>query len=99
MLIKILAALLVTAALMLLLWYLRGAVLTPVKPGRNQRLSVVVSVTGSAPGLENTVDALLWLSANGTLPAEVVIRDAGMDAETRGTAEILSRRGTVKLID
>ena len=98
MLLKLLFAFAAAAALMTLLWLLRGVMLTPVRAGANERLSVVITVTGSAPELENTVDALLWLSQNGTLRAQVLVRDAGMEEETRRAAELLERRGVVKLI-
>lgn len=98
MLLKLIFAFAAAAALMMLLWLLRGVMLTPVRAGVNERLSVVITVTGSAPELENTVDALLWLSQNGTLRAQVLVRDAGMEEETRRAAELLERRGVVKLI-
>jgi len=98
MLLRILFAFIAAAALMLLLWLLRGVMLTPVHTGENEHVSVVLTVTGAAPELENTVDALLWLSHNGTLRAQLLVRDAGMDPDTRQTAELLARRGAVKLI-
>lgn len=98
MLLRILFAFAAAAALMILLWLVRGVMLTPVRAGTNERLSVVITVTGAAPELENTVDALLWLSQNGTLRAQVLVRDAGMEQNTRQAAELLERRGAVKLI-
>ena len=98
MLLRILFAFAAAAALMILLWLIRGVMLIPVRVGANERLSVVVTVTGAAPELENTVDALLWLRRNGTLRAQILVRDAGMEPNTRQAAELLERRGTVKLI-
>lgn len=98
MLLRILFTFAAAVVLMLLLWLLRGAMLTPVRTGANEHLSVVLTVDGAAPELENTVDALLWLSQNGTLRAQLLVRDAGMDHETRRAAELLERRGAVKLI-
>ncbi len=98
MLLRILFALSVAVALMLLLWLLRGVMLTPVRVGVNERLAIVLTVCGPAPELENTVEALLWLNHNGTLRAQLLVRDAGMDSDTRHTAELLERRGVVKLI-
>lgn len=98
MLLRFVFAFAAAAALMLLLWLLRGVMLTPVRAGANERLAVVITVTGAAPELENTVDALLWLGQNGTLRAQVLVRDAGMEEETRRAAELLERRGAVKLI-
>ena len=98
MLLRILFAFAAAAVLMLLLWRLRGVMLTPVRLGINEHLSVVLTVSGAAPELENTVEALLWLNHNGTLRAQLFVRDAGMDSDTRQAAELLERRGVVKLI-
>ena len=88
----------VAAAVVLLLWAARGAALTPVRAGRNEKLTVVLTVTGAAPGLEHTVDGLLWLRQNGTLRARLLLRDAGMDESTRRTAELLEKKGCIELI-
>ena len=75
---------------------LRGAMLTPVRPGEHLCLRLEITADGSAPELEQTVDALLWLRANGTLHAEIVLRDRGMDPETAEVAAALIRSGAVK---
>lgn len=98
MVFRILFVFAAAAAAMMLLWLMRGVMLMPVRVGTNERLSVVITVTGAAPELENTVDALLWLGRNGTLRAQVLVRDAGMEQNTRKAAELLERRGAVKLI-
>ena len=95
---KMLLSFAVAAAVVLLLWYARGAALTPVRAGKNERLAVVLTVTGAAPGLEHTVDGLLWLRQNGTLRARLLLRDAGMDEETRRAAELLEKKGCIELI-
>ena len=95
---KMLLAFAVAAAVVGLLWCARGAALTPVRPGKNERLSVVLTVTGAAPGLEHTVDGLLWLRQNGTLRARLLLRDAGMDADTRRAAELLEKKGCIELV-
>jgi hypothetical protein len=95
MIIDIFMAVVISAAIILLLWLLRGVMLTPVKKGKNQKLTVTLRVTGPSPELESTVDGLLWLIRNGTLPAEIIIEDAGMDSETRQAAELLCSRGAI----
>ena len=95
---KMLLSFAIAAAVVLLLWYARGAALTPVRARKNERLSVVLTVTGAAPGLEQTVDGLLWLRQNGTLRARLLVRDAGMDADTRRAAELLEKKGCIELI-
>ena len=95
---KMLLSFAAAAAVVLLLWVARGAALTPVRAGKNESLSVVLTVTGAAPGLEHTVDGLLWLRQNGTLRARLLLRDAGMDEETRRAAEMLEKKGCIELI-
>ena len=98
MLFKMRVAFAVAAAVVLLLWVVRGAALTPVRAGKNESLAVVLTVTGAAPGLEHTVDGLLWLRQNGTLRARLILRDAGMDENTRRLAELLEKKGCIELI-
>jgi hypothetical protein len=90
-------ALVISGALVFLLWLLRGALLTPVRLGKNESLRLTLRVCGPEPALENTVRALLWLMEEGVLPAELAIEDGGMDAETRRAAEILAENERVTL--
>ena len=71
---------------------LRASALLPVRPGRAQTLTVTIRSRGDDPALESTVNALLWLRENGTLPAEIVIEDGGMSAETRLLARLLEKK-------
>lgn len=99
MMCRILIAVGIAAGAVLLCWMLRGVLLSPVLPGKNVRIRVLVTVSGRAPALEHTVDALLWLRANGTLPAEICIVDRGMDRETAELAEALSKAGRIAIIE
>ena len=92
---KILLAVVLSAAVWLLCWLLRGVLMTPVKPGRNVRIRILLTVSGPSPALEQTVDALLWLRANGTLQGEILLEDHGMDADTAEIAAALERRGVI----
>ena len=87
MLVNILAALAVSALLALVIWLLRGHMLTPVRAGEDLRLTVVVEVSGSGEGLEAAVRAIAWLRENGTLPCEIEIRGSGLSEAARETAE------------
>ena len=99
MFLKLLIAAVVAGVLLLLCWLLRGVLLTPVNLGRNTRLKLLLTVYGAAPELEQTVDALLWLRANGTLPGEIYIVDRSMDGETSEIIAALAKKGTVKIIE
>ena len=94
---------LIAAGAVLGLWLLcrrlRGALLTPVRPGKHLCLRLEITADGAAPELEQTVDALLWLRANGALPAELALRDRGMDPKTAEVAAALVRSGAVNLVE
>lgn len=92
------SALAVCALAAVCIWLARGRLLTPVAVGAGDRLCVVIDASGSAYELENTVEGLLWLNGNGTLRAEILVRDCGMDSAARAAAAILARRGKVRLL-
>lgn len=81
----------VTLGILLVLWMLKGAMVTPAPVGEGQLITTVIRVTGGAPELQRTIDALVWVTQNGGPRSRVVIEDAGMDAETRKMAELLAR--------
>lgn len=91
MLLSAIAALLLAAALLFLIHKLRASALLPVRPRESQSLTVTLRVSGDDPYLENTVNALLWLRENGTLPASIVIQDGGMSESALLSARLLER--------
>ncbi|NCB50801.1 MAG: hypothetical protein EOM54_02795 [Clostridia bacterium] len=91
MFVKILISALIAAAIIVGLWALRGFLLMPMKLGKNSSLTVKLRVDGPDPRLEQTLDGILWLRENGTLPADIVIEDCGMDTETREVARIAAK--------
>lgn len=97
MVFRIIFSLAIAAALVYLLWLLRGVMLTPVHRGKNSELSVTVYVTGPAEDLEQTVDGLMWLISNGTLDARIVIVDGGMDEATAHLAAGLADSRRIEL--
>ena len=92
MLLSAIAALLLAAALLFLIHKLRASALLPVRPRDSQTLTVTLRASGDDPYLENTVNALLWLRENGTLPASIVIEDGGMSASALLTARLLEKK-------
>lgn len=98
MIYNFLIAFLISLCIFGLMQWAKNRLLGSVPRGRNIRLSTVIIVSGSAPELENTVKALVWLRQSGRLDAEIVLRNCGMDEETASVAEKLARRGDVKLI-
>ncbi|HIS44422.1 MAG TPA: hypothetical protein IAB47_03540 [Candidatus Scatomorpha merdigallinarum] len=91
MLWNILGAAAIAALLLLLVWSLRGLMLTPVRPGNTTHVTVRLDVGGTDNQLERAVAALRWLDSNGTLPCDIEIHDLGMDEATRAVAEALTR--------
>ena len=98
MLWSVLGAAVFASLVLLLVWRLKGLLLTPVRVGENMNISVRVEVSGAADTLEAALAALLWLRADGVLPCEIELLDLGMDAETLSVAEAFERSGSVKLI-
>ncbi len=88
---KLLVSALIAAIIIFLVWLLRGAMLTPLRVGRNTAMTVRLEVKGHDPHLEETLNGLLWLRNNDNLPAEIEIVDVGMDEETREVARLAAR--------
>lgn len=86
-------ALVISAALIILLRWVRGTFLTPVHKDEGATLTVLLSARGAVPGLEHTAEGVLWLIRNGTLPARLVLVDEGMDEDARAVALRLEERG------
>lgn len=97
MILEIIIAVTIAIAAFVLIWLLRGIVLTPVPAGKNMDIKVLVCVRGESPELETAVEALLWLKKNGTLPAEIIVRDDGMSDETADMAHLMARSGKIQL--
>lgn len=91
MFVRILISALIAAAVIIALWALRGFLLMPLKLGKNTSLVLKLRVEGAEPRLEQMLDGILWLRENGTLPADIVIEDCGMDSETREVARIAAK--------
>lgn len=75
-----------------LLWMLSGALLTPVRSGRDTRITLVVQARGDAPELENLLRGIRWLRESGTLMADVLLVDCGLTEEAAALAEWLARQ-------
>ena len=90
MLWNILGAAAAAALVVLLIWKLRGLMLTPMRTGQGTELTVRLDVYGPDTSLEGAVAAIKWLRENGTLPCNIEIRDLGMDDATRAVARSLA---------
>ena len=99
MLWNILGAAAFAGAVLLLVWALRGLMLTPVRAGADTRISVLIEIRGADSSLESAVAALEWLDANGTLPCRILVRGEGMDEATLDAALALERAGRITLLN
>lgn len=80
-----------TLLVLFLVWLIRGLLLTPVSMSRNMDLTLTLRLRGACPELENTVNGLVWLIKSGTLCGRIVLKDEGLDEESRRMAELLER--------
>ncbi len=76
------AALAAALICVLLLWILKGTVMSPVKAGKNTVQTHVLCLYGKEPGLERNMRGLLWLNDNGLLRCRIVIIGTELDQET-----------------
>lgn len=96
---NIVKAALIAFVLMMALWFIRGMLLTPVKLGKHQRMTIFLLVDGESPELEGVVNSLNWLIDNGVIPGDVIIKLETDDPETLQQARILLDSGRVKNIE
>ena len=94
-----LKAAIIALLLMTAIWFVRGILLIPVRPGKNQRLTLLLSVSGLSPELEGVVNSLNWLIENGVLCGDVILRLETDDPETLQQAELLLTNGKIKNIE
>lgn len=74
------------AMLLLIIWALKGLLLTPVKTGDSTEMVIELYLHGDEPALEQTLRGLLWLRENGTLRADIRITAHEPDEVTRHIA-------------
>lgn len=76
-------------------WLLRMlscALLTPVRSGRDARLTLVIRARGDAPELEQLLRGIRWLRESGTLTAEVLLVDCGLTEDALALCARAERR-------
>lgn len=71
------------AVLWLIIWSVKGLLLTPVRLGKSTDAEIVLNVHGPEPAMEYTLRSLMWLRENGTLRAGIIINSKNIDDETR----------------
>ncbi|MEG0035142.1 MAG: hypothetical protein RR743_00630 [Oscillospiraceae bacterium] len=89
--IQIVTAFALSISFVLCLWAIKGFLLKPVIGGNNMRVTVTLLASGSAKELERTLSGLIWLRENGTLHADILIIDAGMDTAAAEIARLTSK--------
>lgn len=71
------------AMLWLIIWSVKGLLLTPVRLGKNTDADIVLHIRGAEPTIEYTLRSLMWLRENGTLRSDISINARSIDDETR----------------
>ena len=64
-------------------WLVFGTMRTPVRSGQGAEICTIISVHGSADGLEQTLKGLNWLTENGVLVGRIIIADCGLNDDGR----------------
>jgi hypothetical protein len=78
----------VCGTFLLLIWLIRGLVVTPVPVDENTKLFMVVAVSGDGGNFEQTIHSLEWLRSESRIPMELVVTDCGLDDEGRRLAAL-----------
>lgn len=86
-LLQVILVVLAVVGIVALLWSIAGGFLTPVRAEGKNRLYALICVSGSMPGLQRTVNGLLWAIQTGVAEYDILIVDNGMDEETRLLAQ------------
>ena len=87
-------AIAISAAIIIfgVVWSLYGSLRTPVRTGQSCGVFTLITATGDADGLEQTLKGLVWLEKNGLVSTEIFIVDCGMDADGQTQARLLAKK-------
>lgn len=86
MIVDFIVGLTIALILLILLWSVKGVLLTPISCGENTLISIDLSVSGKEPMLEQTIKGIIWLRENGTLKAKVHINTQNADTAAKHIA-------------
>ena len=86
MIVDFIVGLTIASILLILLWSVKGVLLTPISSGENTLICIDLSVSGKEPMLEQTIKGIIWLRENGTLKAKVHINTQNADTAAKHIA-------------
>lgn len=92
MLVDFMVGLAIATILLIMLWALKGLLLTPITSGENTDISIELRVADSEPKLEQTIKGFVWLRDNGTLKANLRIDTSNADAAAKHIAEAYAEK-------
>ena len=92
MLVDFIVGLAIATILLIMLWALKGLLLTPIVSGENTDISIELRVTGGEPKLEQTIKGFVWLRDNGTLRANLRIDTQHADVSAKHIAETYAEK-------
>ncbi|NLV86485.1 MAG: hypothetical protein GX025_04635 [Clostridiales bacterium] len=87
---KIALSMALSLGFLFLLWSIKGWLLRPTVGGKDASLTVTVSARGAAKNLEHTIYGLNWLRKSGSLYADILIVDEGLEPKAAELARLLS---------
>ena len=100
MFIKLLVGFIAAALVVLIIWMLKGLLLTPVKSGADTELYIYLRPNEDAPSLEQLLKGLLWLRENGTLVAEIrILSDHCMESAYNVAEHFSNEYSFIKLTE
>lgn len=82
-LLELVVILTVCGTFLLIIWLLRSLLATPVPKNDNTLLHMVIAVKGDGSCLEQTMQSLMWLRNEGSIPMELIVCDCGLDENGR----------------
>lgn len=75
-------AIIVAAATIVLLFAVKGRMLTPIRKGNGVEVFTLVKVSGNAESLEHTLRGLRWLMDDGKIDMPIIIVTKELDDDT-----------------
>jgi hypothetical protein len=87
---QIILAVVICGAILIVLWAIRGLLLTPVRTHDGAEVFSVVRLEGDGAGAEETIRGLLWLRDSGKIQGKIIIAIGDVTADAVKRAAIVA---------
>ena len=81
-----------SALIFAVIWIVYGSLRSPIIVGRDTDVHTIISVSGSAEGLEQTLEGLLWLRENGIIIGQIAVVDCGLTQDGQILTRLLLKK-------